>query len=258
MRIKNVLKTDNFTIDSAIVVPASEDTLGFLGEHYKAIFSIKISNEIKNFEYFVKKIPKKVPQHYEYARKTRAFFKEIQIYKTLFTDLKSGQGDDDDDNKTKWHPDYVYSKGEDVLVLENLTNLNYYMYPERSYMDEEHFNATIKALAAMHASSIAFEKKFNEGKIKKSMSPNLNKFKSNENNMAGITIGELYSHLTFETEASDEKGHPGNTFHETGIKSQLKIIDLLPGYTQEEKMIINDKLPDVMRKFYQLVKPSKR
>ncbi|KAL0276416.1 UNVERIFIED_CONTAM: hypothetical protein PYX00_003998 [Menopon gallinae] len=223
--------------------------MGFLGSHAKITATVTTKTGVKELHYFVKKMPTAVPEHLEYAAKTRAFYKEIELYKTLLQDLKDAQKS----KMTKWCPEYYYSRGEELVVTEDLSAEGYYMLPERTLMDEDHIKASLKAVAAMHAGSFVFEEMFNRGEVG-TRSPT---FKTGRAE-GRVTLGEIYSHLTFETEASDQPGHPGNTFYEVGIRGQLNIVDLLPGLSQPRRENIKAKLPDILRKMMQLVKVSTR
>lgn len=243
---------NNFTVKSA-----SENPMGFLGEHYIMEAEVQIdekSEKTEKLSYFVKRIPTSVPQHLEYAIKTRAFFKEIELYKTLFVDLQKAQFKGQDIQPTQWCPKFFYSRESELFVLEDLSKAGYYMYPEKTLMDDNHLMASIRAMATMHSASLVFEEKFKEGKVKTS-SPTWTQDLSIKEN---VTLGQIYNHLTFETEASDEIGHPGNTYHEAGIRSQIEVAKLLPNYSKEEKKKIEKELPNVLRRFLQLVKTSNK
>lgn len=247
--VQRTLSTDDFDLNKFIVKAASEHPMGFLGSHAKIFATVTTKSGVRELRYFVKKMPTAVPEHLEYAIKTRAFYKEIELYKTLFQDLKEAQKS----KTTKWCPEYYYSRGEEMVVTEDLSAEGYYMLPERTLMDEEHIKASLKAMAAMHAGSFIFEEVLNRGEIG-TRSPTFKK----SDRESRVTLGEVYSHLTFETEASDEIGHPGNTFYEAGIRGQLNIVDLLPGLSQPRRESIKRQLPDILRKMLQLVKVSNK
>ncbi|KAK6620666.1 hypothetical protein RUM43_010961 [Polyplax serrata] len=250
--LKNDLGHEDFKLEEFKEKPASDIPLGFLGDHCKVQVIVSVSGERQTLFYFLKRMPTKVPQHLEYAVEVKAFYKEIELYKTLFVDLKNGQADLQG-SMTKWRPEYFYSRGSDVFVLEDVSLQGYYMYPERCLMDEDHMRPSLVAMAAMHAASIVFEVKFNQGKVK-TMSPN----KTEPFTKGQVTLGDMYSHLTFETEFSDKKGHLGHEFVEAGIRSQVEVSKLLTGSSVEEKIKIGEELPGVLRRVYQLVKPSDR
>lgn len=247
--VVTVLENDlgkEFRLKEFTVKLASDNLTGFLGEHY--MLEVQIQGQPRTLSYFVKKIPTRVPEHSEYALKTGAFYKEVELYKTLFVDMKNSQSNKE--KPTKWHPECFYTREHDLFVLENLTEAGYYMYPRTKLMDEDHIKSSLRAMAAMHAASIVFEEKFNQKTLQSLSGVQLDPTQSK------VTVGDVYSNLTFETEASDVKGHPGNTFHEAGIQSQLEIVRLLPEYTAEEQKLIADKLPKILRHFLQLVKTS--
>lgn len=244
--IETDLNTKKFNLLDYEIKPASENPMGFLGDHMKVKGNVKIEDTTKEVTYFVKKIPSEVPEHLEYAQKTRAFYKEIELFKTLFNDLKDAQNPK---IRTKWRPDYFYSRDYEVVVIEDLSINGYYMLPERTLMDEAHIKASLKGMAAMHAASFVFEEKFNQGKIGH-RSPFFTK-KTGK-------IGDIYDHLKFEGEVIDEPGHPGYLLCTAGIRSELAIVDLLPGYTQAEKEKIKKELPNRLRNIFELAKSSNK
>lgn len=239
------LSTSSFTLKEYQIRPASDNPLGFLGDHVRIRIDVQVAGKNKVLHYFAKKIPTKVLSHYEYAQKTGAFYKEIELYKTLFKDFK----DAIDSAHMNWLPKFYFSRGADIFIVEDLAVDGFYMLPERSTMDLEHLKKAIDAMAVMHAASFIFEEKLNAGRIKTRST----KFTPG----VRATIGDLYPNLIFETEASDIKGHPGNTFWEAGFRSQQAIIDLLPDYSPEQRQLIKDNLSDKLRLALQFVKPSK-
>lgn len=95
----------------------------------------------------------------------------------------------------KWAPD-VYDSHEEYIVMEDLNMSGYFTMPFGSKFEFVHMEATMKTLAKMHASSIAFE-----------IAENL----SIENN---------YGHILRELLVD-----PENPFFVTGLK--VKILNLL-------------------------------
>lgn len=249
--VKKAVATDlgsqNFQMEKYEIRPASENPLGFLGDHCRITVNVTVKGKQKLLHYFEKKIPTKQSSHYEYAQRTRAFFKEIELYKTLIQDLEDAI--DPAREKLKWKPDFYYSRGAEIFVVEDLSFQDFYMLPERSLVDLEHAHVTIDAMAVMHAASLIFEEKLNAGKAQtRSM-----KFVAGKR----ATIWDLYDYLLFETEASDEKGHPGNTFWEAGVHSQLPVVDLLPDLNDTQRQALRENLVEKMRLVLQFVKPSK-
>ncbi|KAL0276418.1 UNVERIFIED_CONTAM: hypothetical protein PYX00_003999 [Menopon gallinae] len=245
--VRQCLKSKDFRLVGYQLRPASESPLGFLGDHLKLRTVVeRDGSENEERHFFVKAVPSSLPQHTKYALATRAFFKEIELYRTLFADIREAQ-----EKPTKWCPDYFFSRGEELVVVEDLSVEGYYMLPERTLMDEDHIRASLRAMAAMHAGSLVLQEKLRKGAVT-SLSPNYKKYRERTD----VTLGQLYSHLTYETEVSDIKGHPGNTFMEVGFKSQIPVVDLLEGYTHQEKTKIKEKLPHALRRILPLVKPS--
>lgn len=245
--VKTNLKHDNFTLKDVIVKPAGENPLGFNGEHAKITVTVIINGQNTDLHYFVKKTPNAVQAHREYLDKAKCFYKEIGLFKSLLIDLTNARKFYK--RVEKWYPECYYYKNEDIIVFEDVSVDGYYMVPERMFLNKDYILKCLDSIAAMHASSIIFEEKLKIGEIRT----------ISENRGSNLkSIGELYKNLLFETEATGDKNHPGNWVYETGIKAFVELVDLLPNYTNDQKIIIKKKLPNEMRRIYDLVKPSER
>jgi len=144
----------------------------------------------------------------------------------------------------------MYARGNEILVIEDLCCQGYYMYPERTVMDIESIKATMRAMAAMHVGPMLFEQKLRDGKAR---SPPKGWTSDQSPDML-----QIYKNILFETEVNPLPGSAGNTFCEAGFKSQVAIVDLLPGYSSEQKEKIKSKLKDTLRKLFLYVAPSKK
>lgn len=240
------LNTFNFQLYDYVFENASETPTGFLGDHVILNVKVGIKDREKRRSYFVKTVPFAIGAHREYIEKTGCFFKEIGVYKTIFQDFKNARNG----QIQKWHPQYFYSRNEELFVVEDLCSSNYYMYPERTLLDEQHVVATLNSLAAFHACSIVLEEKLNRGEMETSFG------EFERKSCKEFTLNEVYPALLFESYVTDVKGHPGNTAHESAIRAETALIRLLPGYTSKEKEIITKRLPDKMRRYFQLIKSS--
>lgn len=246
--VEKHLKHNNFSLKDVIVKPAGENPLGFNGEHAKITVTVTVNKQNIDLHYFVKKTPNAVQAHREYLDKARCFYKEIGLFKSLLVDLTNARKFFK--RVEKWYPECYFYKNEDIIVLEDVSVEGYFMVPERTFLDEDYILRCLDSIAAMHASSIIFEEKLKAGEIDTvSEEGDSKKLK---------TIGELYENLLFETEATGDKEHPGNWIYETGIQAFVELVDLLPKYTTDEKILIKKKLPNEMRKIYDLVKASDR
>jgi len=240
---KEVGNSDFQIIDFSIKA-ASDDPLGFLGDHVRIMVNALVKGADRKFQYFAKKIPTKMKAQREYAEGTRAFFKEIELYKTLFDDMERATT-----TRKQWKPECFFTRDYDLLIVEDLSLKGFYMLPERTLMDLKYVKASIKAMARMHSRSIIFEEQYNAGHAK-SLSPLAASIKGK------ATIRDLYPGLIFESECTDNPEHPGFTFWEVGIKGQAALIDLLPKYTDEEKENIKKSFGDTIRQVYRMLEPS--
>lgn len=243
--VKNDLATDNFQVTDFGTKQASETPLGFIGDHVRILVNTIINGEKKQLQYFGKKIPTKMELHRIYAENTRAFYKEIEMYKTLFDDMEKAVSG----KLRQWRPKCFYTRDWDLLIVEDISLKNYYMLPERTLMDYDHVHSSIKTISQMHACSIIFEEKLNQG-LCETKSPNFKK------NSQFWIIKDLYPNLIFESECTDKPGHLGFTFWEVGIIGQTALVDYLPGYTDEQKESIKKSFPDTVRQVYRMLEPS--
>lgn len=250
-QVWNIVSKDvgsyNFEIKKYEVKGIGENPMGFLGEHRKLEVDVILKNKEelkKKLIFFVKKTPNGVASHREYLEKLGCFFKEIGLYKNIFSEFNKVLPE----SVIKWRPNYYYSMDDELFVIEDLSVSGYIMYPERTLMDKEHVIASLKSLAAMHASSIILEERLKEGKVK--IEGRMQKDVRN--------LWDVYHDLLFENEAPNIVGHPGHTSREVAIKAELEIIDHLDNYTEDEKIKIKKELPNRMRRLYQFVKSSDR
>lgn len=246
--VNDVGESKDFQDFKYSIVPASKEPLGFMGEHVRIIVETSINNSPTKLQYFAKKIPTKTAPQKEYAEKTRAFYKEIELYKTLFEDMHKALSPTR--RHLKWRPICYLTRDWDLLIVEDLSLQGYYMLPERTLIDLQHLKVAIKTMARMHAGSMIFEEKLKTGQCT-TQSTRISDQKE-------VLIKDLYPNLIFESECTDDPSHPGHTFWEVGIKSQCAIIDLLPGYTPEQKERIRNKFPDTIRQVYRMLEPSTR
>lgn len=75
---------------------------------------------------------------------------------TCFLHFYATHTDTSTSGSTKWHPSCYLSR-HDLLVMEDLTMDNFRHMPNRMEYKIQHVKCILKAMAAMHASSIAFD-----------------------------------------------------------------------------------------------------
>lgn len=244
------LGTHDFEILDSKLKPIGETATGFLGEHKRLEVTVDLNGPKKSkkkLTYFVKKTSNEAPTQKEFLEKTGCFLKEIGIYKTIFKEFDKVLTE----NVIKWRPKYFHSKGLDLFVIEDLSASEYYLFPERTLLDKEHVLVALRSLAAMHASSVLLEEKLRQGKLKLDSSTSIS---VNSN----TTVWDLYQDLLFEGDFPAGLEEFSHIHHETAIKAEKEIIDHLPNFTEREKVMIKKKLPDAMRRVFELVKPSNK
>lgn len=149
----NLFEYSDFTVDSFDVKPASEKTMGFLSQHLllSVTTADNVSENIEKLTFFVKALPCIIAEHADYVKEAMAFDKEIVMFEK-FISKASGQGN------TKWAPNYFFARMNDLIVFENLYSSEFQISKNSSdSFDRNHLTFALKAIAAMHASSLAME-----------------------------------------------------------------------------------------------------
>lgn len=132
----------------------SEEPIGFLAYH--RLLNVAVTrldtNEPQNCSFFVKMLPKLVPEYSEYVESFGTFEKEIVLYETLIPRTLNL-------SSIKWAADCYLARKNDLLVFENLTESCYRLVEnsDRS-LDLPHLSLALQSIATMHAASIVLEK----------------------------------------------------------------------------------------------------
>lgn len=113
---------------------------------------VKSEKEIKNLSFFVKLFPKTLAK-VNYVQQTKSFEKEIFAYTVYFKNVKKYLPQVD----LSFISRHFYSKPNEVIVLENLTDEGYSIAKTSYYFDEAHVKVALKTLAEFHAVSLAYE-----------------------------------------------------------------------------------------------------
>ncbi|EDW76626.1 uncharacterized protein Dwil_GK14563 [Drosophila willistoni] len=135
------------------IVPATEH-VGFLGEYFHLYLTYQVENETeeKSTRLFVKSVIFKNADMSYYMEKMGILQKEVHLYEQLINKLKSF-------SKHIWCGKCYFTR-DDLFVMQNVEDLGYApLSLATRFLDEEHLKPLLKALAILHASSVAYERK---------------------------------------------------------------------------------------------------
>ncbi|XP_067004245.2 uncharacterized protein [Anabrus simplex] len=246
--VRQYVKSSNFQVLAYRIGPLSDDIVGFLGEHLRLDVSVVANKsgveEELNIHFFVKILPRN-SFHSNYVVSMGAFEKEVLFYSTLLKDLSKYQKHnsalclEDATGDNFWAPECFLTR-PDLIVLEDLSGINFNTLDIREPMDFQHCSVAIRTLARFHASSIIFEEKETKasGKI--------------------CRINELYPKLFEENLFVDSDDKLAKGWFLTSIKAMVALTELLPKYGKghEKHQLIKEKIPEVCMRIKDLVKSS--
>lgn len=138
----------NATLINYHIKPVSDEKRGFLGEYFTLELQVKDERKAKvSKTYFIKIPPPETEDQQDDTRKI--FAKETALYRGILSDFSKY-------SKTKWKPECFLAR-DDILVLEDLTAAGYRGLLKGVEPRADHMKLLLANLAAMHASSIAYE-----------------------------------------------------------------------------------------------------
>ncbi|XP_017859191.1 PREDICTED: uncharacterized protein LOC108611195 [Drosophila arizonae] len=157
------------------VVPAIEH-VGFLGEYYHLILSYQLASESeqRSMRLFVKSVVYETANMSYYEEKKSIIQKEAKLYELLLNDLKKFSAH-------VWCAKCYFTR-DDLFVMQNIEDLGYRSLPSSTrFLSEEQLLPMLKALATLHASSVAYEKRhrltigvaFRKWLLEKSIDPDI-------------------------------------------------------------------------------------
>ncbi|KAH8271696.1 hypothetical protein KR044_001396 [Drosophila immigrans] len=135
------------------IVPALEH-VGFLGEYYHLILSYQLDTETeeRTKRLFVKSVVYQNADKSFHDEKTSIMKKEAMLYDTLLNELKLF-------SKHLWCAKCYFARS-DLFVMQNIEDLGYESLPSSTrFLSEQQLRPLLKALATLHASSVAFEQR---------------------------------------------------------------------------------------------------
>lgn len=148
---KRSIDCSGFLVKSFELRAASSETLGFFAQHLVLNVRTERDELTDNLTFFVKALPKSLPEHAEFVTSFHAFEKEIDLYESFIPEAHSLVS-------RKWAPDCFFTRKDDLIVLEHLILSGYRMAETNALMlDMDHLLLSLKTIAALHASSIIFQ-----------------------------------------------------------------------------------------------------
>lgn len=151
----NYKKNGKIQISSCESKPLSEVPCGFLSQHFVLSVNFESDEGVKYVaSFFVKTLVNSLS---EYVKEFGVFEKEIGVFKDIIPKIATY-------SSIKWAPLSYLSK-KDVMVFEDLHTDGFEMVTNNNGLfDVHHQLVAVGLLAAMHASSIVYEKQNNEMK----------------------------------------------------------------------------------------------
>lgn len=190
------LNADGYELVGYNFKPFDDTNISLLADYSFLTVNVRVieSNTLHECSYIIKTKPKKLLEtNLHYVTKTRAFYKEPEIYNTVLKDF-------DNLKDMKVNPDCFLAEPEKFIILDDLFGFGYKKVDHKKEINLQHCEAALESLAKLHASTFLLE----NSKSKK--------------------VNELYPDVMFETLFSDDMQHPG--FHSlcTAINALESII----------------------------------
>ncbi|BFF94524.1 uncharacterized protein DMAD_12131 [Drosophila madeirensis] len=205
------------------IVPATE-SVGFLGEyfHLKLKYQLADEQEEQTTRLFVKSVIFQNANMEFYMEKKGLIKKETKLYELLLNELK------------KFSPHVwctkCYFTRDDLFVMQNVEDMGYVALPSGTrFLSEEQLGPILKALATLHASSVAYERE------------------------RGQTIGvQLREYLKEVSVAPDVE------WYTAGLKAVLAVTATHPDVRNDARAqeYISKELPRRLDSVYYMVNPS--
>lgn len=209
----------------------SENTVGFLGDHYRLTVHYEGAGKPCKTSFFVKCIPQTNANANAYVTEMGVFQKEILLYKFLLPEMQKLVN-------IKFCPvGYLANYEERYLVLENLAEAGYAISKNETFSDRE-IEALLQTLSSFHASSIIYEER-RSGSGRR------------------YRLSDEFQEALKEGTFSAIEGHARNKWGKNTLKAVADCAALLPQFA------CNQELRSKIVEFLQLhvdkyIKPSKR
>lgn len=203
---------DEFSIISHELIQI-EDVSGYMGQYF--ILSATVTNKKspkneRKMKFFTKIPPPKNSPMYEFNQQMGAFKKEAAFYNHFSPTVLNGIS-------KKFIPECFLSSRDDVIVLEDMTQIGFLTMNKFVPFDYDHCLVLIKTLAKFHVKSLIFEEE-------------------NKKNLQ-----ENFSHCMTESLWDLEKSK-SKCLYEAAIKGAISLVDLVPGFDEGSKLKFKEKM----------------
>lgn len=202
-------------------LPYSDQTIGFLGDHYKLIVKCKNEkDEISQHEFFVKAMPSSSKKFKDYVKECGLFEKESSFYKHIVPKLQ--------DKKENFAPKCLLAT-ETFMVLEDLKIRGFNVCND--FFQYDQWEPVLKALAKLHSASIIYEERQSSGNEK-------------------YRLNDEYPSIFKETTFVFDINHPRGRWLRNCTTAVVECLNLYPSCNQKIEVsnrilkFIFNKLPD--------------
>lgn len=227
--VKNKIGSSNYEFLSWQLTPV-ELRSGFLGDYYKLLINIKRNDKMQSLNFFAKYLPTYNESAQEMS--SRAFGKEEFFYGMFIPEVnKLGLKE-----ITDFLPKCYFSRSDDVIILEDLSILNYESLAKGEALSYENVLLVIKQLAKIHTCSLLYEEIMTEklGKL--------------------YRIGDEFAKYIEEVFLILEDGRPRDIVA-SGISGNLKyLLDAFPDIPKKFSM---EKFKEKVKDLYDKMVPCK-
>lgn len=206
---------------------------GFLSEHYALRVSVRWQGvppdqSDRKLSFFVKALPRQNPCLVEYLESIGTFRKEIKLFQEVLPRIHQAVGG------KNFAPRMVLAKGNRLIVLENLKTKGYDIVAANSgLLDGFQLRKAMDALARLHAGSFIVEKMESKG-------------------LTELYPGVLEENAWIKCESSVRRKDVENV-----IRFWCEVVKLSEKNLKRLNVILEE-LPQVMRKIFEFVKPSRK
>ncbi|XP_067008674.2 uncharacterized protein [Anabrus simplex] len=247
--IQACLKENDFNDVKVEIKPLEGAPAGFMSEHYRIRLQVEFpDNTVREFKFFAKTVPRKVPLHTAYVEDSGAYFKETYFYSKVMPGLQThrvkdeGTANGDESFKNhRWAPQCFLTR-PDIVVLQDLSVYNMKLFNSRELMDFKHCEVILREIADFHAATVILEEK--QALI------------SNKH----CDINEIYPVVFDESITSSLSDDDSKGWFKAGVRSVLPLVDLLPKYkdNHEVRDLIRNKISEACKRLEILVGTSKK
>ncbi|KAF5279404.1 hypothetical protein FQA39_LY05514 [Lamprigera yunnana] len=223
--------SNDFTLTNYTIKSFSDTVNGFLSEYLLINISFQTKGVEKQKRFFAKRFPYQHELQSSYLISVKAYENEICTYDVLFKEFNNLKG-----FTTDFAPKYYYSR-KDLIILEDLSELNYIIHPNPNELPLDHIKLSLKLLATFHSGSIGYQE-LKTGQLGRK-----------------YCLSEDYAICTQEPLFRKEDGFLGYSWFKGRLSAVNALIDLIPfpDITPKE---LKEKLLILTEEVFEIMKPT--